>query len=55
MSDAVRGEISSVTTDSIEISGIFNPGLCIEFRPGRRVFVLTEDEVLALGTDYEEL
>jgi hypothetical protein len=38
------GEIVSVSADQIVIGGIFNPGLSIELRPGRRVYIITEDE-----------
>lgn len=51
------GEIRSVTADTITIAGDFNPGLGIELRVGRRVYVLTDDtaiEELQAATELPE-
>lgn len=40
------GEIGAITRDSITIVGDFAPGLAVTLRPGVRVVVLTDDDVL---------
>lgn len=46
------GEIHSITTDSIEIRGIFTPGQSLTLRPGVKVFILTADDAIELLTAY---
>ncbi|MGW4097107.1 hypothetical protein [Mycobacterium sp. NPDC004974] len=43
---SATGEIHSITTDSIEIRGIFTPGQSLVLRPGAKVFILTADDAL---------
>lgn len=45
---SATGEIRSITTDSIEIRGIFTPGQSLVLRPGAKVFILTADDAIDL-------
>ncbi|SHU93681.1 Uncharacterised protein [Mycobacteroides abscessus subsp. abscessus] len=41
---SATGEIHTITTDSIEIHGIFTPGQALVVRPGARVFLIVADD-----------
>jgi hypothetical protein len=44
-----HGEIAAASTDAVTIEGDFTPGLsAYDFRPGARVFILTEDDAIAI-------